>query len=82
MAKTSDLAYRTLADDSYKSDDKRAKSVDVRNEAGEIIDSWKPIESFHDKETGMDSVVYGRDTNGDGKPDDITVAFRGTEGGI
>ncbi|WP_420000963.1 lipase family protein [Bacillus thuringiensis] len=66
-----------MAKDAYKSDKELRNEITVNNANDDTLQTWKVRETFHDKQTGMDAVVFGRDV--DGKKQ-VMVAFRGTEG--
>ncbi|WP_423742889.1 lipase family protein [Bacillus mycoides] len=66
-----------MAKDAYKSDKELRNEITVNNANDDTLQTWKVRETFHDKQTGMDSVVFERDV--DGKKQ-VMVAFRGTEG--
>ena len=53
------------------------KRVYVTNKQGESLQTWEVDKTVHDKQTGMDAVVFERDV--DGKKQ-VMVSFRGTEG--
>ncbi|WP_429778488.1 lipase family protein [Bacillus tropicus] len=66
-----------MAKDAYKSDKELRNEITVNNANDDTLQTWKVCETFHDKQTGMDAVVFERDV--DGKKQ-VMVAFRGTEG--
>ncbi|WP_377867308.1 hypothetical protein [Bacillus sp. R86525] len=66
-----------MAKDAYKSDKELRNEITVNNANDDTLQTWKVRETFHDKQTGMDAVVFERDV--DGKKQ-VMVAFRGTEG--
>ncbi|WP_423191650.1 lipase family protein [Bacillus wiedmannii] len=66
-----------MAKDAYKSDKELRNEITVNNANDDTLQTWKVRETFHDKQTGMDAVVFERDA--DGKKQ-VMVAFRGTEG--
>ncbi|MDM5153658.1 hypothetical protein QUF88_07395 [Bacillus sp. DX1.1] len=72
-----DLTMYELSKNAYKSDKERGKYVTIKNDDDEIVQSWKVHKTFHDKQTGMDAVVFEREVNGKTQ---VMVAFRGTEG--
>lgn len=72
-----DLSYYQLAKGAYRNDKQLKKEFDVKDTHDNIVQTWKVGETFHDKQTGMDAVVFERDV--DGKKQ-VMVAFRGTEG--
>ncbi|PEP97133.1 hypothetical protein CN582_10280 [Bacillus wiedmannii] len=72
-----DLSYYQLAKGAYRNDKQLKKEFDVKDTHDNIIQTWKVGETFHDKQTGMDAVVFERDV--DGKKQ-VMVSFRGTEG--
>ncbi|EMA6345219.1 hypothetical protein ACH0R4_RS21570, partial [Bacillus cytotoxicus] len=73
-----DSTYYQLADTAYKSDKDLDKRVYITDNQGEPLQTWKVGEKFHDKQTGMDAVVFERKV---GDKTQVMVAFRGTEGG-
>ncbi|WP_026590677.1 lipase family protein [Bacillus sp. UNC437CL72CviS29] len=73
-----DATYYQLADTAYKSDKDIDEEVVITNNKGQSLQTWTKGETFHDKQTGMDAVVFERVV--DGKTQ-VMVAFRGTEGG-
>lgn len=72
-----DSTFYQLADTAYKSDKDIDEEVVITNKDGRSLQTWEKGETFHDKQTGMDAVVFERDV--DGKKQ-VMVAFRGTEG--
>ncbi|AEW54189.1 TPA: DUF2974 domain-containing protein [Bacillus cereus] len=72
-----DGTYYQLAHAAYKSDKELDKRVYVTNKQGESLQTWEVDKTVHDKQTGMDAVVFERDV--DGKKQ-VMVSFRGTEG--
>lgn len=66
-----------MAKDAYKSDKELRNEITVNNANDDTLQTWKVRETFHDKQTGMDAVVFERDA--DGKKQ-VRVSFRGTEG--
>ncbi|MDA2144756.1 MULTISPECIES: lipase family protein [unclassified Bacillus cereus group] len=72
-----DLSYYQLAKGAYRNDKQLKKEFDVKDTHDNIVQTWKVGETFHDKQTGMDAVVFERDV--DGKKQ-VMVSFRGTEG--
>ena len=66
-----------MAKDAYKSDKELRNEITVNNANDDTLQTWKVRETFHDKQTGMDAVVFERDV--DGKKQ-VMVSFRGTEG--
>ncbi|MBJ8053833.1 DUF2974 domain-containing protein [Bacillus cereus] len=75
--KVLDSSYYQLSRGAYQSDKDLAKGFAVLDRDGNTIQKWGTSETFHDKQTGMDAVVFERDV--DGKKQ-VMVAFRGTEG--
>lgn len=75
--KVLDSSYYQLSRGAYQSDKDLAKGFDVLDRDGNTIQKWGTSETFHDKQTGMDAVVFERDV--DGKKQ-VMVSFRGTEG--
>ena len=71
-----DSTFYQLADTAYKSDKDIDEEVVITNKDGRSLQAWEKGETFHDKQTGMDAVVFERDV--DGKKQ-VMVAFRGTE---
>ncbi|MGN5652221.1 hypothetical protein VF726_22070 [Bacillus sp. Brlt_9] len=72
-----DISYYRMAQDAYMTDEELGSEITVKNRNKETLQTWKVGETFHDKQTGMDAVVFERDV--DGKKQ-VMVAFRGTEG--
>ncbi|MDA1779024.1 hypothetical protein PDL16_18130 [Bacillus cereus group sp. BY9-3LC] len=72
-----DLSFYRMAKDAYKSDKELRSEITVNNANDDTLQTWKVRETFHDKQTGMDAVVFERDV--DGKKQ-VMVSFRGTEG--
>lgn len=72
-----DLSFYRMAKDAYKSDKELRNEITVNNANDDTLQTWKVRETFHDKQTGMDAVVFERDV--DGKKQ-VMVSFRGTEG--
>ncbi|WP_371399398.1 MULTISPECIES: lipase family protein [Bacillus] len=66
-----------MAQDAYMTDEELGNEITVKNRNKETLQTWKVGETFHDKQTGMDAVVFERDV--DGKKQ-VMVSFRGTEG--
>ncbi|WP_442866605.1 lipase family protein [Bacillus cereus group sp. Bc015] len=58
-------------------DEELGSEITVKNRNKETLQTWKVGETFHDKQTGMDAVVFERDV--DGKKQ-VMISFRGTEG--
>ncbi|KXI77476.1 hypothetical protein ACS52_14470 [Bacillus cereus] len=72
-----DLSFYRMAKDAYKSDKELRNEITVNNANDDTLQTWKVRETFHDKQTGMDAVVFERDA--DGKKQ-VRVSFRGIEG--
>ncbi|PEK03063.1 hypothetical protein COM41_20455 [Bacillus wiedmannii] len=72
-----DISYYRMAQDAYMTDEELGNEITVKNRNKETLQTWKVGETFHDKQTGMDAVVFERDV--DGKKQ-VMVSFRGTEG--
>ncbi|WP_243526186.1 lipase family protein [Bacillus pseudomycoides] len=72
-----DSSYYQLSRGAYQSDKDLAKGFAVLDRDGNTIQKWETGKTFHDKQTGMDAVVFERVV--DGKTQ-VMVAFRGTEG--
>lgn len=72
-----DISYYRMAQDAYMTDEELGTEITVKNRNKETLQTWKVGETFHDKQTGMDAVVFERDV--DGKKQ-VMVSFRGTEG--
>ncbi|MDR4985845.1 hypothetical protein RGU74_19660 [Bacillus cereus] len=72
-----DISYYRMAQDAYMTDEELGSEITVKNRNKETLQTWKVGETFHDKQTGMDAVVFERDV--DGKKQ-VMVSFRGTEG--
>ncbi|WP_374192069.1 hypothetical protein, partial [Bacillus sp. XF8] len=66
-----------MAKDAYMTDEELGTEITVKNADKETLQTWKVGEKFHDKQTGMDAVVFEREV--DGKTQ-VMVAFRGTQG--
>ncbi|MFC2183157.1 MULTISPECIES: lipase family protein [Bacillus cereus group] len=66
-----------MAQDAYMTDEELGSEITVKNRNKETLQTWKVGETFHDKQTGMDAVVFERDV--DGKKQ-VMISFRGTEG--
>lgn len=75
--KVLDSTYYQLSQAAYRSDKRLNKEVVVVDNADNTLQTWKVGKTFHDKQTGMDAVVFERVV--DGKTQ-VMVAFRGTEG--
>ncbi|UOB80012.1 hypothetical protein MQW34_05375 [Bacillus sp. ZJS3] len=75
--KVLDTTYYQLARYAYQDDENLKDNVYIRDNGKNKIQSWAVEKTFHDKQTGMDAVVFERDV--DGKKQ-VMVAFRGTEG--
>ncbi|HDR8232205.1 TPA: hypothetical protein QC098_004778 [Bacillus cereus] len=61
----------------YYNDKKLKDRVYIKDSSNNVMQEWGVNETFHDKQTGMDAVVFERDV--DGKKQ-VMVSFRGTEG--
>lgn len=72
-----DVTYYELAQRAYDDDETLQGKVVLKDSDKNLIQEWKVEKTFHDKQTGMDAVVFERDV--DGKKQ-VMVAFRGTEG--
>ena len=72
-----DISYYRMAQDAYMTDEELGSEITVKNRNKETLQTWKVGETFHDKQTGMDAVVFERDV--DGKKQ-VMISFRGTEG--
>lgn len=72
-----DVTYYELAQRPYDDDETLQGKVVLKDSDKNLIQEWKVEKTFHDKQTGMDAVVFERDV--DGKKQ-VMVAFRGTEG--
>ncbi|WP_242220288.1 lipase family protein [Bacillus cereus group sp. BfR-BA-01380] len=77
--KVLDSSYYQMSRYAYRSDEKLGESVDITDNKGNPVQTWKVNKdmTFHDKQTGMDAVVFEREVNGKTQ---VMVAFRGTEG--
>ena len=75
--KVLDTTYYQLARYAYQDDENLKDNVYIRDNGKNKIQSWAVEKTFHDKQTGMDAVVFERDV--DGKKQ-VMVSFRGTEG--
>ncbi|PDZ49981.1 hypothetical protein CON07_18575 [Bacillus sp. AFS094611] len=72
-----DVTYYELAQRAYDDDETLQGKVVLKDSDKNLIQEWKVEKTFHDKQTGMDAVVFERDV--DGKKQ-VMVSFRGTEG--
>ncbi|NWK69008.1 DUF2974 domain-containing protein [Bacillus paramycoides] len=72
-----DATYYQLSQAAYRSDKRLNKEVVIVDNEDNPLQNWKVGEKFHDKQTGMDAVVFERVV--DGKTQ-VMVSFRGTEG--
>nr|WP_242071590.1 hypothetical protein [Bacillus thuringiensis] len=72
-----DQTYYDLAKGAYRNDLGKNYEIKDYTDQKKVLQTWKVGETFHDKQTGMDAVVFERDV--DGKKQ-VMVAFRGTEG--
>lgn len=72
-----DSTYYQLSNMAYYNDKKLKDRVYIKDSSNNVMQEWGVNETFHDKQTGMDAVVFERDV--DGKKQ-VMVAFRGTEG--
>ncbi|EMA6344693.1 hypothetical protein ACH0R4_RS16385, partial [Bacillus cytotoxicus] len=72
-----DISFYRMAQGAYMTDEELGTEITVKNKDKETLQTWKIGEKFHDKQTGMDAVVFERDVNGKKQ---VMVAFRGTEG--
>lgn len=59
-----DLSFYRMAKDAYKSDKELRNEITVNNANDDTLQTWKVRETFHDKQTGMDAVVFERDVDG------------------
>ncbi|PES67280.1 hypothetical protein CN507_13705 [Bacillus cereus] len=75
--KVLDTTYYQLARYAYQDDEDLKDEVYVKDNGKKDIQTWEVGEKFHDKQTGMDAVVFERVV--DGKTQ-VMVSFRGTEG--
>ncbi|WP_212955058.1 lipase family protein [Bacillus sanguinis] len=75
--KVLDTTYYQLARYAYQDDENLKDNVYIRDNGKNKIQSWAVEKTFHDKQTGMDAVVFERDINGKKQ---VMVSFRGTEG--
>lgn len=73
-----DSSYYQMARAAYKSDKDLEGVFSVKDPEGNTMQLWDRGKTFHDKQTGMDAVVFERVV--DGKTQ-VMVSFRGTEGG-
>ncbi|MFJ8242252.1 lipase family protein [Bacillus tropicus] len=73
-----DSSYYQMARAAYKSDKDLEGVFSVKDPEGKTMQLWDRGKTFHDKQTGMDAVVFERVV--DGKTQ-VMVSFRGTEGG-
>lgn len=72
-----DQTYYDLAKGAYRNDLGKNYEIKDYTDQKKVLQTWKVGETFHDKQTGMDAVVFERDV--DGKKQ-VMVSFRGTEG--
>ncbi|EMA6344512.1 hypothetical protein ACH0R4_RS14420, partial [Bacillus cytotoxicus] len=72
-----DISFYQLSRAAYRPDKNLEEGLAVSAPNGKTLQKWDVSKTFHDKETGMDAVVFEREV--DGKTQ-VTVAFRGTEG--
>ncbi|HDR7976871.1 TPA: hypothetical protein QC443_003047 [Bacillus cereus] len=72
-----DSTYYQLSNMAYYNDKKLKDRVYIKDSSNNVMQEWGVNETFHDKQTGMDAVVFERDV--DGKKQ-VMVSFRGTEG--
>ncbi|MED0986657.1 lipase family protein [Bacillus paramycoides] len=72
-----DSTYYQLSNMAYYDDKKLKDRVYIKDNGNNAIQEWNVNETFHDRQTGMDAVVFERDVNGKKQ---VMVAFRGTEG--
>ena len=72
-----DRIYYDLAKGAYRND--LGKNYEIKDYTDQkiVLQKWKVGETFHDKQTGMNSVVFERDIN---REKQVMVDFRGTEG--
>jgi hypothetical protein len=75
--KVLDTTYYQLARYAYQDDEDLKDEVYVKDNGKKDIQAWEVGEKSHDKQTGMDAVVFERVV--DGKTQ-VMVSFRGTEG--
>ncbi|MES5929986.1 hypothetical protein QCI77_29135 [Bacillus cereus group sp. MG9] len=75
--KVLDTTYYQLARYAYQDDEDLKDEVYVKDNGKKDIQTWEVGEKSHDKQTGMDAVVFERVV--DGKTQ-VMVSFRGTEG--
>ncbi|MEY8349972.1 hypothetical protein AALF16_17025 [Bacillus cereus] len=79
--KVLDLTYYRLSQDAYMSEEELGGEAKIYEPGTKnVIQKWQVNKdmSYHDKQTGMDAVVFEREVDGRTQ---VMVAFRGTEGG-
>ncbi|EMA6345222.1 DUF2974 domain-containing protein [Bacillus cytotoxicus] len=74
-----DKTYYDLSRGAYRNDLGATYEVKDPTNPKKVLQTWTVNKdmSYHDKQTGMDAVVFERDVNGKKQ---VMVAFRGTEG--
>ncbi len=72
-----DRIYYDLAKGAYRNDLGKNYEIKDYTDQKKVLQTWKVRETFHDKQTGMNAVVFGRDIN---REKQVMVDFRGTEG--
>ena len=72
-----DQTYYDLAKGAYRNDLGENYEIKDYTDQKKVLQTWKVRETFHDKQTGMNAVVFGRDIN---REKQVMVDFRGTEG--
>ncbi|WJE53599.1 hypothetical protein QRE66_04800 [Bacillus cereus] len=77
--KITDETFYRLSKEAYRKDKDLEGSINIKNAEEGTVQTWKANKDmfYHDKQTGMDAVVFERVV--DGKTQ-VMVAFRGTEG--
>lgn len=55
-----DLSFYRMAKDAYKSDKGLRNEITVNNANDDTLQTWKVRETFHDKQNGMNAVVFER----------------------
>ena len=72
-----DRIYYDLAKGAYRNDLGKNYEIKDYTDQKKVLQTWKVRETFHDKQTWMNAVVFGRDIN---REKQVMVDFRGTEG--
>ncbi|BCC28233.1 hypothetical protein BCM0100_0959 [Bacillus cereus] len=59
-----DSTYYQLSNMAYYNDEKLKDRVYIKDSSNNVMQEWDVNETFHDKQTGMDAVVFERDMDG------------------